>query len=149
MSYHEDFMRAAIAEARNAAEHGEVPVGAVIIKDNAIIGIGRNRKEELNDPTRHAEMEAIRNACENIGGWRLNGSSIYVTAEPCLMCAGAILHARIDKVYFGVKEPKFGAVLSAANVFDNVAYNHRAEWFSGILSDEIEDMMKDFFKNIR
>lgn len=149
MSYHEDFMRAAIAEARNAAEHGEVPVGAVIIKDNAIIGIGRNRKEELNDPTSHAEMEAIRNACETIGGWRLNGSSIYVTAEPCLMCAGAILHARIDKVYFGVKEPKFGAVLSAANVFDNVAYNHRAEWFSGILSDEIETMMKDFFKNIR
>ncbi len=146
---HEYFMALAIDEARKAAENGEVPVGAIIVKDNIVIGIGRNRKEEKNSPVSHAEIEAIDSACNYIGDWRLNGSTMYVTAEPCIMCAGAIIHARIDRVVFGVKEKKFGGVISQVSIFDIHSLNHRTEWISGICEDEISELMKDFFRKLR
>ena len=127
----------------------EVPVGAVIVKDDKVIGAGYNKKETNKSPISHAEIEAIQAACKNTNDWRLNGASLYVTAEPCIMCAGAILHARIDKVYFGVKEPKFGGVVSIANIFDINKMNHRVEYFSGLMSDEINQLMKSFFIKLR
>ena len=118
MDNHLKYMQLAYAEAQKALDIMEVPVGAVIVKDDKIIGAGYNKKETNKNPLSHAEIEAIYEACRNTGDWRLNGASIYVTAEPCIMCAGAILHARIDKVYYGVNEPKFGGVSSVANIFD-------------------------------
>lgn len=142
-------MMQAIEEARIAGEQGEVPVGAVIVKDGDIIGYGHNKKEKNIDPTSHAEIEAIKDACRNMGDWRLNGSCIYITAEPCVMCCGAIIHARISRVFFGVAEPKFGGVLSKASIFDITSFNHHVEWLSGICEKEISEMMKNFFKNKR
>ncbi len=143
---HEQYMQEAIIEARKAYEIGEIPVGAVIVKDGAIIGRGYNQKEKLIDPTSHAEIEAIKDASKNIKDWRLVGSTLYVTAEPCIMCSGAIMHARIDRVIFGVKERKFGGVVSHADILDIRTLNHRVEWLSGILEDEIADMMTSFFR---
>ena len=142
-------MTEAIAEARLAAEAGEVPVGAVIVRNDEIIGRGRNRKEEKKSPIYHAEIEAIEAACAFIGDWRLTGGTLYVTAEPCVMCAGAIIHARLARVVFGVKEPKFGGVVTHACILDSVAFNHRTEWLSGICKDEISVLMKDFFVKLR
>lgn len=142
-------MREAINEAEKAGKQGEVPIGAVIVLGDKIIGRGHNRKEELNDPLSHAETEAIKDACNNIQDWRLNGSLIYVTAEPCIMCVGAIIHARISRVIFGAVEPKFGCVCSQIGIFDKNLFNHRVEWLSGICKDEITTLMQSFFKNIR
>ena len=118
MDNHLKYMQLAYYQAQKAFDIMEVPVGAVIVKDDKVIGAGYNKKETNKSPISHAEIEAIQAACKNTNDWRLNGASLYVTAEPCIMCAGAILHARIDKVYFGVKEPKFGGVVSIANIFD-------------------------------
>lgn len=142
-------MREAIIEAEKAGKQGDVPIGAVIVLGDKIIGRGHNRKEELKDPLSHAETEAIKGACANIGDWRLNDSLIYVTAEPCIMCAGAIIHARISRVIFGVAEPKFGCVCSRMGIFDKNLFNHRVEWLSGVCEEEITVIMKIFFKNIR
>ncbi|MDE7315034.1 MAG: nucleoside deaminase [Mucispirillum sp.] len=149
MDNHLKYMQLAYFEAQKASNIMEVPVGAVIVKEDKVIGAGYNKKETNKNPLRHAEMEAIYEACRNTGDWRLNGAFMYVTAEPCIMCAGAILHARIDKVYFGVNEPKFGGVLSVANIFDMNKLNHKVEYFSGIMSEEISQMMKDFFVKLR
>lgn len=149
MDNHLKYMQLAYAEAQKALEIMEVPVGAVIVKDDKIIGAGYNKKETNKNPLSHAEIEAIYEACRNTGDWRLNGASIYVTAEPCIMCAGAILHARIDKVYYGVNEPKFGGVSSVVNIFDINKLNHKVEYFSGIMSEEISQMMKEFFSKLR
>ena len=149
MDKHLKYMQLAYAEAQKALNIMEVPVGAVIVKDDKIIGTGYNKKETNKNPLSHAEIEAIYEACRNTGDWRLNGACMYVTAEPCIMCAGAILHARIDKVYFGVKEPKFGGVVSIANIFDINKMNHRVEYFSGLMSDEINQLMKSFFIKLR
>ena len=145
----EELMRRAIALSEENVRNGGGPFGAVIAKDGEIIAEGTNRVTMDNDPTAHAEIEAIQAACKNTNDWRLNGASLYVTAEPCIMCAGAILHARIDKVYFGVKEPKFGGVVSIANIFDINKMNHRVEYFSGLMSDEINQLMKSFFIKLR
>lgn len=149
MDNHLKYMQLAFAQAEKAFDIMEVPVGAVIIKDDIVIGAGYNKKETNKSPISHAEIEAIQEACKNINDWRLNGTSLYVTVEPCIMCAGAILHARIDKVYFGVKEPKFGGVVSQAHIFDINEMNHRVEYFSGLMSDEITLLMKSFFKKLR
>lgn len=149
MDNHLKYMQLAYAEAQKALDIMEVPVGAVIVKDDKIIGAGYNKKETNKNPLSHAEIEAIYEACRNTGDWRLNGASIYVTAEPCIMCAGAILHARIDKVYYGVNEPKFGGVSSVVNIFDINKLNHKVEYFSGIMSEEISQMMKEFFSKLR
>lgn len=149
MDNHLKYMQLAYSQAEKAFEIMEVPVGAVIVKDDKVIGAGYNKKETSKNPISHAEIEAIQEACKNIHDWRLNGASLYVTAEPCIMCAGAILHARIDKVYFGVKEPKFGGVVSIANIFDINKMNHRVEYFSGLMSDEITHLMKSFFIKLR
>ena len=145
MDNHLKYMQLAYYQAQKAFDIMEVPVGAVIVKDDKVIGAGYNKKETYKSPISHAEIEAIQAACKNTNDWRLNGASLYVTAEPCIMCAGAILHARIDKVYFGVKEPKFGGVVSIANIFDINKMNHRVEYFSGLMSDEINQLMKSFF----
>ena len=149
MDNHLKYMQLAYYQAQKAFDIKEVPVGAVIVKDDKVIGAGYNKKETNKSPISHAEIEAIQAACKNTNDWRLNGASLYVTAEPCIMCAGAILHARIDKVYFGVKEPKFGGVVSIANIFDINKMNHRVEYFSGLMSDEINQLMKSFFIKLR
>lgn len=149
MNNHIYFMQQAVLQAKKAYELMEVPVGAVIVKDNIIIGTGFNKKEQLKDPVSHAEIEAIKNACEYIGDWRLNDAYMYVTAEPCIMCAGAVLQARIKKVYFGVKEPKFGGVISKDNIFDKEDLNHKVSYEYGLLENEISELMKSFFLKLR
>lgn len=146
---HEKFMKEAIAQAQIAYLNNDVPIGAVIVKDDVVISRGYNRSLERCNSLAHAEIEAINLAMKTLSSSRLNGCSLYVTAEPCIMCAGAILHARIDKIYFGVLEPKFGGVVSIANIFDIRKSNHRVEWLSSIMEEEISKMMKTFFKNIR
>jgi tRNA(adenine34) deaminase len=145
----EHFMREAIIEAKNAAEAGEVPIGAVIVCSGEIIGRGSNRKNSGKSALKHAEIIAIEDASSKIGDWRLDECSLYVTLEPCLMCAGAILHARIRNVVFGAPEPKFGGVVSLAKTFDLEGLNHRINYSHGLFADEISAMMKDFFRKLR
>lgn len=144
-----NFMFEALAEAEKAAALGEVPVGAVIEKDGVIIGRGHNLTETLKDPTAHAEMLAIRQAAETLGGWRLTGCSIYVTCEPCTMCAGAMIWARLDKAYIGTMDPKGGACGSVFNVLAETRLNHQIEVETGILQDECSAIMKEFFRELR
>lgn len=149
MDNHIFFMQQAFIQAQKAYDLMEVPVGAVIVKDNNIIGTGYNKKEMLKDPVSHAEIEAIKEACINTGDWRLNDAIMYVTAEPCIMCAGAILQARIKKVYFGVKESKFGGIVSKDNIFDKQDLNHKVSYEYGLLENEIIELMKSFFLKLR
>lgn len=149
MDNHIFFMQQAFIQAQKAYDLMEVPVGAVIVKDNNIIGTGYNKKEMLKDPVSHAEIEAIKEACINTGDWRLNNTIMYVTTEPCIMCAGAILQARIKKVYFGVKEPKFGGIVSKDNIFDKQDLNHKVSYEYGLLENEIIELMKSFFLKLR
>ena len=142
-------MTEALAEARKAENRGEVPVGAVIEKDGAIIGRGHNLTETLKDPTAHAEMIAIRNAAKELGGWRLLGCNLYVTCEPCAMCAGAIVLARIDKAYIGAMDPKSGACGSVFNIIQDNRLNHYVKIETGIMQQECEHIMKAFFKKRR
>ena len=146
---HERFMREAIREALKAVATGDVPVGAVIVREGRIIGRGRNRKEEWRDPTAHAEMLATRKAAKALGGWRLSGATVYCTMEPCPMCAGALVQARVPRLVYGVDDPKTG---SAGSVFDLVRserLNHRVEVISGVLAEEIEEVLQDFFRGLR
>ena len=145
----ERFMREAIAEARMAAEAGEIPIGAVIVKDGKIVGRGRNCAEEAKDHTCHAEILAIKDACRNLGAWRLTGCDMYVTLEPCSMCAGAIVLARIDRLYIGTEDPKGGACVSLYNITADERLNHRVDQTVGILKDECSDMLKSFFRDLR
>ena len=143
------YMFAALQEAEAALEDGEVPVGAVIVYKNKIIGRGRNQVERLKDPTAHAEMIAITSAASYIGNWRLNECDIYVTLEPCVMCTGALLSARIKNLYFGAYDPKFGACGSLYNLAEEGKYNHKINIFSGIYSSESEGLLKNFFEKLR
>jgi len=146
----ERWMREAYEEGLKAFDEGEVPVGAVIVKDDTIIGRGHNRVESLKDPTAHAEIIAISAACNTLGNWRLNGSILYVTVEPCLMCGGAIFHSRIEKVMYGVKEPKFGSFGTVTNILENNNFSHSVKVEqTDILKDEITSLMKKFFKSKR
>lgn len=144
----EEYMRQALALAAEAAAEGEVPVGCVIVRGNEIVGRGRNRREADKNALAHAEIEAIRDACRNLGGWRLWECTLYVTLEPCAMCAGAILNARIPRVVYGAKDSKFGAVDSVCSLF-SMEFNHHPEVVSGILEEDAARLMQDFFQNLR
>ena len=146
---HDAPMRAAIAEARRASEVGEVPVGAVVVLNGEIIGAGHNRPISSHDPTAHAEVVAIRAAALRFGNYRLTGATLYVTVEPCIMCVGAIVHARIGIVVFGTTEPKAGALESAQRAHEHPALNHRVTVVSGVLAAECRDLMRSFFESRR
>lgn len=145
----EDFMQEALKEAEKALSIGEVPIGAVIEKDGIIIGRGHNLTETAKDPTLHAEMIAIREAAQTLGGWRLLGSQMYVTTEPCSMCAGAIVLSRIQKVYIGTLDRKTGACGSLMNILQDERLNHYVEIETGIMQQQCEKIMKSFFQKLR
>ncbi len=140
------FMRHALALARRAADEGEVPVGAVVVKDGEIIGEGYNRPIADHDPSAHAEMVALREAAKRIGNYRLPGTTLYVTLEPCVMCAGAITHARVQRVVFGAMDSKAGAVQSVYDVIAVPRLNHIVQWTGGVLEDECGQLLREFFK---
>ena len=145
----EAYMSLALELAKKAAEAGEVPVGCVIAdRDGNIIGRGHNRRHELKDATAHAELEAIRQACETAGDWRLEGCSIFVSLEPCPMCAGAIINARIPTVVYGAREELSGSCGSVINLFEE-RYGHKPAVYGGVLKDESAALLKSFFKNKR
>ena len=142
-------MLEALKEAEKALSFGEVPIGAVIEKDGIIIGRGHNMTETDKDPTAHAEMMAIREAAKCLGGWRLLGCRMYVTTEPCSMCAGAIVLARIQKVFIGTMDPKTGACGSLTNILQDERLNHYVQIETGIMQQQCELIMKSFFKKLR
>ena len=146
---YEEWMLAALVLARQAALHNEVPVGAVVIRDNQIVGRGFNRPIGRHDPTAHAEIIALRNAARALGNYRLPGCTLVVTVEPCTMCAGALVHARIEQLIFGAKEPNAGAVCSSARVLDNPGLNHKVTVVEGVLEKECRALMSVFFKERR
>lgn len=145
---HETFMRYAIAEAHKAEALGEVPVGAVIVKNGKIISSGYNKREIRNNALYHAEIEAINSACEKLKSWRLIDCNLYVTLEPCPMCAGAIINARLNRVVFGAKDVKAGSCGSVINLFE-LDYNHKPKIICGILENECSVLLSNFFKNLR
>ena len=149
MTSHEKFMKEALKEAKKAYSKLEVPVGAVIVKDGKIIAKAHNVKETKKDTTQHAEIIVIQKASKKLESWRLLDCDMYVTLEPCSMCAGAMINSRIRKVYIGTKDKKTGAVGSVLNLFDDYVFNHKVEVESGILKDECEDILKKFFKDLR
>lgn len=140
------WMRHALLLAQRARDEGEVPVGAVLVRDNQIIGEGWNRPVGSHDPSAHAEIQALRAAGAAAGNYRLTGSTLYVTLEPCVMCAGAIVHARVNRLVFGATDPKAGAVQSVYDVIANPRLNHRVEWTGGVLEAECSQQLRDFFK---
>lgn len=144
----EQFMREALVLARQAAEEGEVPVGAVVVKNGEIIGRGRNRREIGKNALAHAEIEAINEACCSLGGWRLSGCRLYVTLEPCPMCAGAIINSRIDEVIYGTDDPKAGSCRSLVDLFA-LPYNHKPCARASVLEDECREVLKEFFRTLR
>ena len=146
---HQDFMRQALEQAREAAACGEVPVGAVVVKDGQVIGRGRNSPLASRDPTAHAEIQALREAAQALGNYRLEGCTLYVTLEPCTMCSGALLHARVDLVVYGAAEPKTGAAGSVLNVFGYSEINHQTQVVRGVLADECAALMAEFFQQRR
>lgn len=145
---HEDYMRQALALAAQAGADGDVPVGCVIVKEGQVIGAGRNRRQVGGDATAHAELEAIRAACSAVGSWRLHGCTLYVTLEPCPMCAGGIINSRISSVYYGAKDEKAGACGSVLNLFEE-RFNHKPRLVGGILGEECACQLQDFFQNLR
>ena len=146
---HEEYMRQALALAREALDTGDVPVGCVIAgPDGRIAGRGRNRREERGDATAHAEVEAIRDACAHLGSWRLAGCTLYVTLEPCPMCAGAIINARIAELRYGAREEKSGCCGSVLNLFEE-RFNHHPRIYRGPLREECEAVLQKFFEALR
>lgn len=145
---YEDYMRQALALAREAAAAGEVPVGCVIVRDGVVVGRGRNRREELQRTSSHAEMEAIAQANETLGGWRLDGCTLYVTLEPCPMCAGAIINARIPRVCYGARDEAMGACGGVLNLFME-QFPFRPALVGGILADDCRAVLTDFFRTLR
>ncbi|WP_177920651.1 nucleoside deaminase [uncultured Eubacterium sp.] len=142
------FMQKAFELAKISAAEGEVPVGAIIVKGDEIVGTGRNRREYGKNALYHAEIEAIDNACKTLGGWRLWECDMYVTLEPCPMCAGAIINSRIKTVYYGASDLKAGSFGSVVD-FNSLPYNHKPEIVSGVMQDEARKMLSDFFKGLR
>lgn len=141
----EDWMRHALSLAHKAAELGEVPVGAVLVRDDQLLSEGWNQPIMQHDPTAHAEIMAIRRAAQQVENYRLPGTTLYITIEPCSMCAGAIIHARISRVVFGASEPRAGAAGSVINLLQNEQFNHQTELTSGVLAEECGQVLKDFF----
>ncbi|MCQ4769731.1 tRNA adenosine(34) deaminase TadA [Intestinimonas massiliensis] len=144
----EEYMRQALALAEEAAGHGDVPVGCVVVKDGAVIGRGCNRREERGDAVAHAEVEAIRQACRAVGGWNLHDCALYVTLEPCPMCAGAIINARVGTVCYGARDEKAGACGSVLDLFAE-RFNHRPRVYGGVLKEACAALLRDFFHNLR
>ena len=138
-------MEQAIAEARAAVAHDDVPVGAVVVRDGVVIAARHNERELTGDPTAHAEVLALRDAASSVGHWRLDGCTLYVTLEPCAMCAGAIVNSRVDRVVYAASDPKAGAVRSLFRIADDVRLNHRAQIEQGLLADESSLLLKSFF----
>lgn len=143
------YMRAALREAERAYEAGEVPVGCVIVHDGQIIGKAHNQREVLQDPTAHAEVLAITQAATHLKSWRLEGSRLYVTLEPCAMCAGAIILARIDEVYYGAPDPKAGCCGTLMNVLEDRRFNHQPRLHAGLMGQECGGILTAFFQQIR
>jgi tRNA(adenine34) deaminase len=143
------WMREALIEARQAASLGEVPVGAVVVRDGEIIGRGHNRREIDGDPLAHAEIIAIRHAAEAVGNWRLTECSLYVTLEPCPMCAGALVNSRVERLVFGTRDPKAGYCGSLGNLVADARLNHRLEWTEGVLAEECSQELRRFFGELR
>ena len=143
-----EFMQEAIKLAKMASEEGEVPVGAVIVKDGKIVARGKNEREKKQNALSHAEIEAINNACKVLNSWRLQDCELYVTLEPCPMCTGAIINARIKTLVFGAYDSKAGSIDSVINLCD-YPYNHKPEIYGGICEDECLEVLKDFFKKMR
>lgn len=142
------YMTEALCQAKLAYDDGEVPVGAVIVRNDEIVSTGRNRREKEKNALLHAEIDAINNACKALGGWRLWNCEIYITLEPCPMCAGAIINAHIPKVYFGAYDFKNGSCGTITNLFE-MPYNFKPKAVGGIMQDECSQLLKDFFKNLR
>jgi tRNA(adenine34) deaminase len=144
-----DFIQAALAEARSAAQAGEVPIGAVLVHDGEIVARGQNRVLRDNDPTAHAEIASIREAAKILGNYRLNGCSLFVTLEPCAMCAGAMIHARLDRMVFAAADPKAGACGSVLSVLNHPQLNHQMLVEQGIMADEAAELLRSFFRERR
>ena len=145
---HQTYMARALELAAQAAQVGDVPVGCVIVRDGEIIGEGRNRREENGDATAHAELEAIRDACQRVGSWRLHGCTLYVTLEPCPMCAGGSINARIEQVRYGAKDEKAGACGSVLNLFEE-RFNHKPRIYRGPMENECGRILQNFFEELR
>jgi tRNA(Arg) A34 adenosine deaminase TadA len=145
----ERFMRLALEEARRAHQSEEVPIGAVAVLDGQVVGAGFNRPISSNDPTAHAEIIAIREAALAIGNYRLAGIELYVTLEPCLMCVGALVHARVTSVIFGAREPRTGALVSSTRALEIPSLNHRFEIVEGVLEEECRELVQSFFRSRR
>jgi tRNA(adenine34) deaminase len=143
------WIRAAIDEARRSASWGDVPIGAVVVRDGEAIGAAGNERERRHDPTAHAELLALRAASERLGSWRLDGCTLYVTLEPCAMCAGGLVLARIDRLVFGAADPKAGFVGSLGDLARDDRLNHRVEVTAGVLSDECGELLRAFFRDRR
>jgi len=142
-------MKEAIKEAKKAEALGEVPIGAIVVKDGEIVGRGYNLRETKKDPTAHAEIIAIQQASQVVGGWRLHGCTLYVTLEPCQMCAGAIIQSRIDSVIYGAKDPKAGCAGSLCNLLQDERFNHQTKITNGVMEEETAALLKNFFKKLR
>lgn len=149
MSDNGDFMQAALEQARNARQAGEVPIGAVVVKDGRIVGRGFNSPIGAKDPTAHAEILAMRDAAATLANYRLSGCELYVTLEPCAMCAGAIQHARISRLFYAAADPKTGACGSVVDLFADERLNHHATVSAGILADESAALLREFFAERR
>lgn len=145
----EHWMRRALALAQEAMEVDEVPVGAVLVRDNGILGEGFNQPIGTHDPTAHAEIQALRQAAMAVGNYRLPGATLYVTIEPCTMCSGALIHARVDRVVFGAREPRAGSLLSRLNLHEFAGYNHHFTVTEGVLAGECSRLITDFFRSRR
>lgn len=145
----EIFMREALAEAQKAYELQEVPIGAVVVKNGEIVGRGHNLKETMKDATLHAEIIAIKDACKNLGGWRLPGCTMYVTLEPCAMCAGALVNCRMERLVIGSRDYKTGACGSVLDLVQTEMLNHRVDVVDGVLEDECSNILKRFFVELR
>ncbi len=148
-TYDIDYMGMALAQAREAFRCGEIPVGAVLVKGDAVLAATRNRCEELSDAAAHAEILAIRAAGRLLGGWRLTGTTLYVTLEPCPMCAGALVQARIERLVYGAADPKGGAAGTLYNLVQDERLNHRLEVVTGVMEEECAELLKEFFRRRR
>ena len=149
MDEREKWMRAALREARKAASRDEVPVGCVIVREGKILARAHNRREETQMATAHAELLAIQKACKKLGSWRLEGCDLYVTLEPCPMCAGAIVNARVGSVFFGAFDPKGGYTVTLHRTFEDPALNHRPAFEGGILEEECGELLRAYFREKR
>jgi len=143
------FMDEALAEARLAGSEGEVPIGAVVVVDGVIVGRGRNAREHLQDPTAHAEVLALQEAARALGRWRLSGATVYATLEPCPMCAGALVNARVDRLVFGIEDPKAGATGTLFDIARDARLNHRLDVRRGVRAEECAELLKRFFREKR